>query len=382
MHTRRWICALTLTLAALSGCSHDDMVQPAHEVALLPIPAPPGSYYTTTLPLPPFSRTGGALGINDAGWVVGWTDSGTVGAGRAPTLWKPGQAPIRLYVDPAFASTGGEATDIDSYGDVVGYTSRFLSINDDAYFGYVWPVSGKLRQGPIAGFKPFGISSTGGIISGSVCSGPFCTAAARKVGRAAPEILPCPGASAENCKQYGEGAAGRSVNDRGEIAGSVVTNGSPRAAIVWTVDNFLLDMARVSGNYAGGGATHITNGLSISGWHLVNGARRPVLWSLLTGSRREVGNGVTGEANSVSENNRVVGTADMGAGGRAFTATSAADFGALPLPKGYASSSAADVNACGSIVGTLFTPRFGEFPVVWQATANGKPWCDTPQPAP
>jgi hypothetical protein len=375
MRTRRSIGALTLAASSLAACAHDDLVQPVRDVALAPTNPPPSAFQVTVLKLPPNAMNGGALGINDAGWVVGWTDSIGKQDGRGPTLWKPGAAPIRLYVDPSF--TAGAATDINQYGDVVGFTGGF---GNPFAAGYVWPVSGKNRQGPLYQFTPLGLNAAGTIV-GKICDG-RCEAG-RKNWLAPATMLPCPDLVFQGGCYHGTAA---SINERGDAAGTYTYVLSPTPtisrAIVWTADDFLLDMANVSGNRAGSEATHISNNLSVSGAHKMNGIRRPVVWYLANGSWREFGNGAEGRATSVSDSNRVVGNVTISGQSMAFTATTVADFGLLPIPFGFAITSAADVNTCGTIVGTAQSLTGHTVAVVWQAVVKGSPRCDTAQPAP
>jgi hypothetical protein len=374
-NARRLCATVSLLAMAVTACSHDEIQAPARDVALAPATA--ANYTISLLQLPPFSTNGAALGINDAGWVVGWTDSAGGKTGRAPTLWKPGAAPVRLYVDPQLPE--GAATDINRYGDVVGFTGGF---GNPFAFGYVWPVSGKRRQGPLSQFTPLGLNAAGYIV-GKMCTGGRCAAGRQNVTTTTNE-LPCPGEPwVGGCSS----GVATSVNDRDEVAGTYwqggLATGSVPRAIVWTADDFILDMANLSGNRAGSEAAHISNALNVSGAHFVAGKRRPVVWYLTANTWREFGNGAEGTATSISDSNRVVGTVKTASGNMAFTATSVADFGTLPLLNSlFATSDAADVNSCGSIVGAMQTLYGRSVPVLWQVTYKGSVRCDTARPAP
>jgi hypothetical protein len=106
------------------------------------------------------------------------------------------------------------------------------------------------------------------------------------------------------------------------------------------------------------------------------------VWYQSTGLRVAVGGGLPGIANSISDNNRVVGhVRPLGTTFTTpFTLTTLGDFGALPIAP-YNGGSAVGVNTCGTIVGVAAGPYPVPYPlpVVWLARGTG---CDTFQAPP
>jgi hypothetical protein len=84
-------------------------------VPLVPLPA---GWSVRLLPTPD-QTTSRALGINDRGLVVGWSqrrvEDATV---LAPTLWRPGEGPTYLPLPPGFRH--GQTFRITSQGSVLG----------------------------------------------------------------------------------------------------------------------------------------------------------------------------------------------------------------------------------------------------------------------
>jgi uncharacterized membrane protein len=374
MRTHFRFATVVMTSAVLVSCAKDHPTESAsRDVELAPAVrlAPPFRYAMSELPLPEFSTAGAALGINDAGWVVGWTDSiGGASGGRAATLWMPGAAPIRLRVN-ANAYTGA-ATDINAAGDIVGYY-RIPGYYEN--IGMVWDSTGKQKRQFILAFTPAGLNDVD-VVVGNVCSGWCVPQALPILGSLAPRLL-CAGPLNFNIGNCPYGYP-QSVNNTNETVGNYRswTGTTPEQAIYWPAKGRPVDLAKTYiGSATPATATHINNKRNVSGSILDNGAMRPVVWNLATGVWTEFSSTAIGAATSISDNNRIVGTANLGLGDIAFTATSPADFGALQLLRRFISSSAADVNTCGTIVGAAISDAGLSVPAIWRV--RGGPVCDT-----
>jgi hypothetical protein len=371
-----WTFAAAVLCVLLVGCADDTPTQGTNAAALASNPVPK-NYAMSTLALPPFSTTGAALAINDSGWVVGWTDStgGSYG-GRAPTLWRPGRAPLRLSVDAAFYY-GGTATDINTAGDIVGYANR-IGVAYGAGVGFAWNSRGTQLLGPLNGFTPLGLNDAG-LMEGALCDAQCETSSRTLAGGAGPRLR-CPGPLYGALQCFTSKAT--SVNSYGQVVGTYtdLQGGGPSHAIFWNANGSLLDLMQVSGAATAATATHVNQNKSVSGSLDIGGTVRPVVWYVATGTWRTFGNGIVGTATSISDRNRVVGTVATSRRQSAFTATTDTDFGTLPVPVCFSNSSAADVNTCGAIVGAVTTLSGVSLPALWQVT-GGLP-CDVTQPPP
>jgi probable HAF family extracellular repeat protein len=142
-----------------------------------------------------------ALGINDRGDIVGWSEL-TPGFDVRATLWPADGGPPRMLHGPVDGVLESLATDINNLGDIVGY-SRYGS------FDFAPPFQPTLFIGP--GVQPLILGTIGGTEAGSA----------------------------------GEA---RGINDAGDIVGYTVAASGWRRATLWPAsDRVPRDLGTLSG---------------------------------------------------------------------------------------------------------------------------------------
>ena len=302
---------------------------------------------TTTLPVPPGlvpidlgtlgGRYSAATGINDAGQLVGWSETDPASAVRHAFVWDPENGMVDL------GTLGGdtsEAYGINASGQVVGFSSVGEPWEQHAF---LWdPVAGMTDLGTLGGPESYayGINDAGQV-----------------VGRAPPFPSTTPHAflwdPVEGMTDLGTlGGAfseARGINDDGQIVGWSYLSSGPPHAFLWDSVNGMVDIGGLAD--LGARAYGINdNGQVVGESPPAAGVNHAFLWSEAKGMVDLDPNPTNWSvANAVSDTGQVVGRSS----GEAFLWEEAT--GMMPLPDfGFAGPSAAyGVNDAPQVVGEV-----------------------------
>ena len=174
----------------------------------------------------------GALGINDSGQIVGWSDRSS---SEYAALWSSTGAGMTLQNVGGFSMGHSVATGINASGQIVGYSQR---ANGGGYEAALWSSGGAGTTLQDIGGSDYsmalGINASGQIVGTSMASMNFEAVLWSSTGDVT--ALDSPGWS----EAYG-------INDSGQIVGWSLAASGSREAVLWASTGVGTDLASILG---------------------------------------------------------------------------------------------------------------------------------------